>query len=164
MSQTSINSHCPFSGKPIRDDSITTYQGVNIGFCNPCCRDDFATDPKAYPQVLAEYFPDAHMHVYDAANFISNTEWGSKYLANMDRASIKIHATSTPYHWHINNGQEIFVVLAGEVHMHYRHTDGTETQTLLKPGMIAHFEQGAEHLAHPKGLARVLVIERLGSE
>lgn len=164
MSLTSINTHCPFSGKLVESDSITTYEGVEIGFCNPCCRNDFAKDPHKYPQVLAEYFPDSRMHVYEGATFTSETEWGSQHIANMAGTSIKIHATSTPYHWHVNSGQEVFVVLDGEVNMHYRKENGVETQVLLTTGMIAHFEEGAEHMAHPKGLARILVMERLGSE
>lgn len=43
-----INATCPFSGDPIQPDSLTTYEGLVIGFCNPHCRDDFAADPAAY--------------------------------------------------------------------------------------------------------------------
>jgi mannose-6-phosphate isomerase-like protein (cupin superfamily)/YHS domain-containing protein len=163
MTLESINSHCPFSGKPVQSDSITTYQGVNIGFCNPCCRNDFAANPTDFPQVLGEFFPKARINLYDATTFVSEKDWGSLHLANIDRASIKIHSTSQPYHWHVNDGQEIFVVLDGEVDMYYRTSNGKVSSTLLKVGNIAHFEEGAEHVAHPRGLARILVIERLGS-
>ena len=37
-----INKLCPRSGKPVVDDSLTTYRGHVVGFCNPGCRDDFA--------------------------------------------------------------------------------------------------------------------------
>ena len=39
-----INKFCPRSGKPVEDDSLTKYQGHLVGFCNPGCRDDFASD------------------------------------------------------------------------------------------------------------------------
>jgi hypothetical protein len=40
--EDAINTACPWSGKPIRDDSLTTYRGAVVGFCNPGCRDKFA--------------------------------------------------------------------------------------------------------------------------
>ncbi|MGY0216521.1 hypothetical protein ACWJJH_03920 [Endozoicomonadaceae bacterium StTr2] len=41
-----INQNCPRSGKPVKDDSLTEYRGFIVGFCNPGCRDDFASDPQ----------------------------------------------------------------------------------------------------------------------
>lgn len=42
MSKMAINKYCPRSGKPVEADSLTNYNGVVVGFCNPGCRDDFA--------------------------------------------------------------------------------------------------------------------------
>ena len=39
-----INETCPRSGKPVVANSLTTYRGFTVGFCNQHCRDDFATD------------------------------------------------------------------------------------------------------------------------
>lgn len=39
-----INKYCPRSGKLVSDDSLTEYRGYTVGFCNPGCRDDFASD------------------------------------------------------------------------------------------------------------------------
>ena len=39
-----INKYCPRSGKPVADDSLTTYRGHVVGFCNQGCRDNFASD------------------------------------------------------------------------------------------------------------------------
>lgn len=50
-----INKFCPRSGKPVADDSLTTYKGVVVGFCNPHCRDDFR-DNLADRPVDAAYF------------------------------------------------------------------------------------------------------------
>ena len=36
-----INEVCPWSGKPVAADSLTTYRGSVVGFCNPGCRDKF---------------------------------------------------------------------------------------------------------------------------
>ena len=36
-----VNDVCPWSGKPVSDDSLTRYQGQTVGFCNPGCRDKF---------------------------------------------------------------------------------------------------------------------------
>lgn len=38
-----INDRCPWSGKAVQADSLTAYRGQTIGFCNPGCRDKFAT-------------------------------------------------------------------------------------------------------------------------
>ena len=39
--QDCINETCPWSGKPVRADALTLYQGHVVGFCNPGCRDKF---------------------------------------------------------------------------------------------------------------------------
>ena len=33
--QDCINETCPWSGKPVRADALTLYQGHVVGFCNP---------------------------------------------------------------------------------------------------------------------------------
>lgn len=39
-----INKFCPRSGEPVVEDSLTEYRGHTVGFCNPGCRDSFASD------------------------------------------------------------------------------------------------------------------------
>ncbi len=56
------------------------------------------------------------------------------------------------YKWHINDGEEVFVVL-----------DGVEQSSTLVVGDIFYASIGTEHVAHPRGEARVLVIESEGS-
>ncbi len=164
MSIESVNSACPFSGKAVQADSIAEVQGKKIGFCNPGCRDKFQNNPQDYPQVLAEFLPDGRFNHYDGAGFLSVKEWGNRHIANLNGVSVKIHSTSTPYQWHVNTGQEVFVVLDGKVEMRYqRGKDNTCKSVILTAGMIAHMEPGCEHVAYPVGLARVLVIENLGS-
>ncbi|MBZ9603935.1 glutathione S-transferase [Phyllobacterium chamaecytisi] len=36
-----INTTCPWSGDPIKGDSLTLYNGAVVGFCNTGCRDKF---------------------------------------------------------------------------------------------------------------------------
>ena len=52
--EDAINTACPWSGKPIREDSLTTYRGAVVGFCNPGCRDKFATAIAAFEAKLAK--------------------------------------------------------------------------------------------------------------
>lgn len=45
-----LNTTCPRSGRPVAADSLTTYRGHVVGFCNPHCRDDFAAHPELCPE------------------------------------------------------------------------------------------------------------------
>ena len=47
-----INTHCPWSGDPVSADSLTTYSGKVVGFCNPGCRDKFETATRAFDGAL----------------------------------------------------------------------------------------------------------------
>ena len=38
-----INETCPWSGRPVQEDSLTEYDGQVVGFCNTGCRDKFET-------------------------------------------------------------------------------------------------------------------------
>lgn len=53
--EKSINKFCPRSGEVVNDDSLTEYKGHLVGFCNPGCRDDFASD-MANNQSDTDYF------------------------------------------------------------------------------------------------------------
>ena len=54
------------------------------------------------------------------------------------------------------------MVVYGAVDMHYRDA-GQECVRTLTPGTICFAEAGDEHVAHPQGEARMLVIEKEGS-
>ena len=43
-----VNTHCPWSGDPVSEDSLTLYQGKVVGFCNPGCRDKFEKATAAF--------------------------------------------------------------------------------------------------------------------
>lgn len=44
-----INKFCPRSGELVSDGSLTEYRGYTVGFCNPGCRDGFASDIENSP-------------------------------------------------------------------------------------------------------------------
>lgn len=95
-------------------------------------------------------------------SFTAERPWGSLPIASMHGTSVKLHWTDQPYIWHVNDGEEIFAVMDGQVNMHYRE-QGQEHIAHLSPGDIFYAGIGTEHVAHPIGPARILVIEKEGS-
>ncbi len=102
------------------------------------------------------------MKVHRASTFKADRPWGAVDIADMDGITVRLHWTDQPYKWHVNDGEEVFAVLDGRVEMRYRE-NGTERSTLLETGDIFHATVGTEHVAHPIGEARILVVEREGS-
>lgn len=100
--------------------------------------------------------------VTDARRFTADHAWGARDLAEVEGASVRLHWTDRPYRWHVNDGAEVFVVLDGEVEMRWREA-GAERTVRLGPSDMFVAAEGDEHVAHPLGEARVLVIERKGS-
>lgn len=56
--EDAINETCPWSGKPIADNSLTLYRGAVVGFCNPGCRDKFETAVDHFETAPRQRFPD----------------------------------------------------------------------------------------------------------
>ena len=102
------------------------------------------------------------MKVVTAKTFKGSRAWEALPIANMNGITTRLHWTDKPYHWHINDGEEVFVVLDGGVDMHYRKY-GKEGVVRLNAGDIFYASVGTEHVAHPVGEARVLVVETGGS-
>tara|TARA_R110002096_G_scaffold257381_1_gene450854 strand:- start:197093 stop:197404 length:312 start_codon:yes stop_codon:yes gene_type:complete len=102
------------------------------------------------------------MEIIKSKNYTAKKAWGAKDIANMDGITTRLHWADQPYIWHINDGEEVFVVLDGQVQMFYRE-DGVEKSEILAVGDIFYADIGTEHVAHPKGEARILVIEKEGS-
>ena len=100
--------------------------------------------------------------VQDVAAFTAERAWGARDLGDIEGASIRLHWTNEPYVWHVNDGREVFVVLDGTVRMRWREK-GQEFERLLGPSDIFVAEVGEEHIAEPRGEARILIIERRGS-
>ena len=51
--EDAVNETCPWSGKPIAEDSLTRYAGAVVGFCNPGCRDKFETAVRHFEGALS---------------------------------------------------------------------------------------------------------------
>ena len=80
----------------------------------------------------------------------------------MNGITTRLHWTDKPYKWHVNDGEEVFVVLDGVVEMRFMEEE-QEKATILNVGDIFYASVGTEHVAHPNGEARILVIEKEGS-
>ena len=102
------------------------------------------------------------MKVIRSRDFKAERAWGAQDIANMGGTTTRLHWTDEPYQWHVNDGAEVFAVLGGVVDMHYRE-GGVEHVVTLAAGDIFYAEVGCEHVAHPRGEARILVVEREGS-
>lgn len=103
------------------------------------------------------------MKVIRSRQFKADRPWGAEQIANMAGTTTRLHWTDQPYRWHVNDGDEVFAVLDGTVDMHYRQS-GVEHRVTLETGDVFFAEAGCEHVAHPHGEARILVVEREGSE
>ena len=115
----------------------------------------FGADVKPQPNL-------ASMKIIRTKSWTGERAWAALDIANMNGITTRLHWTDQPYKWHVNDGQEVFVVLDGQVRMHYRE-DGVEQVALLEVGDIFYATVGTEHVAHPQGVARILVVETEGS-
>ena len=102
------------------------------------------------------------MEIIRSKQFLAERAWGARDIANMNGVTTRLHWTDQPYKWHINDGEEVFAVLDGKVEMFYRQ-NGQEFSEILETGDIFYACVGTEHVAHPIGEARILVIEKEGS-
>lgn len=102
------------------------------------------------------------MNFLTASEFTGQRAWDAQSIAEIDGASVRLHWTDEAYIWHENDGEEVFVVLDGEVDMQFRQRDNEEVRR-MQPGDICHARAGDEHKAVSLGAARILVIERKGS-
>lgn len=102
------------------------------------------------------------MRVISPTDFTGQDAWDALDIEQIDGATVRLHWTDAPYKWHVNDGPEVFVVLDGRVNMWTRTEEGEKCWP-LKAGDIFHAEAGDEHVAHPDGVARILVVERAGS-
>ncbi|CAG9216473.1 Cupin [Paraburkholderia tropica] len=106
------------------------------------------------------------MKIIRSKNFTAERAWGALDIANLNGTTVRLHWTDQPYKWHVNDGEEVFAVLDGIVEMHYRERSGegiSEHVAVLETGDVFYAQVGCEHVAHPRGEARILVIEKEGS-
>ena len=102
------------------------------------------------------------MQIFRSKKFKPEQAWDAKEIANMNGITTRLHWTDQPYKWHINDGEEVFVVLDGTVEMFFKE-NGIKKSEILETGDIFYAAIGTEHVAHPHGEARILVVESEGS-
>ncbi len=102
------------------------------------------------------------MKIIRSRSFTASRPWGALDIASMNGITTRLHWTDQPYKWHVNDGEEVFAVLDGRVEMRYRDAQG-EHSTILETGDVFYASAGTEHVAHPIGEARILVVESEGS-
>lgn len=100
------------------------------------------------------------MQVHDTRALSGPVDWSGPTLPAIGTAVAKLRWINTPFRWHCNSGRELFLVLDGTVDMHVRAgADGPVEVVTLTPGKLILIEDGEHHVAHPRGEARILVVE-----
>ena len=102
------------------------------------------------------------MKIIRSKEFQPENAWDALDIANIKGVTVRLHWTDKPYKWHVNDGEEVFAVLSGGVEMFYR-INGDEFSSILNAGDIFYASIGTEHVAHPIGEAKILVVEHEGS-
>ena len=103
------------------------------------------------------------MEIIRGKKFTASTAWTGRDIANMNGIKTKLRWTDQPYKWHTNDGEEVFVVLDGEVEMFFKEGN-VEKSVILNSGDIFFASVGTEHFAKPNGQARLLIVEDENSE
>ena len=104
----------------------------------------------------------AYVKVIRSKELTGSRPWAAIDIANMEGTTTRVHWANQPYWWHANDGEEVFAVLDGTVDMYYREA-GVEKVVILEAGDVFFADIGCEHVAHPRGEAHILVVEREGS-
>ncbi len=86
MTSLAVNTTCPWSGGPVSPDSLTTYQGRVVGFCNPGCRDKFDSAVSHLDQALSK----AHAHAPMKAGFVRLTHYNRWMNENLFRTAAQL--------------------------------------------------------------------------
>lgn len=102
------------------------------------------------------------MKIIRSKDFRAEKAWQSIPIMNIKGTTVKLHWTDKPYKWHVNDGEEVFAVMDGRVQMYFKEKN-QEKSVILEIGDIFFASRGTEHVAHPLGEARILVVEREGS-
>jgi mannose-6-phosphate isomerase-like protein (cupin superfamily) len=116
------------------------------------------SDPYNRDEVMGE----GTSKIIRSREFKGTRAWDALPVAAMNGITTRLHWTNEPYEWHVNDGAEVFAVLDGKVEMRYR-VDGDERSVELEAGDVFYAGVGCEHVAHPIGEARILVVEKEGS-
>ncbi|SMQ63227.1 hypothetical protein SAMN06297468_0823 [Altererythrobacter xiamenensis] len=79
---------------------------------------------------------------------------------NFENATIKFRRIESSFEWHENEGQELFMVLDGELQMLVREFGSTDERVeFMAAGDIMLLEKGDSHVARPNGSVKVMFVE-----
>ena len=70
------------------------------------------------------------VEIIRSKEFKAGRAWGAKDIANMNGITTRLHWTDQPYKGHVNDGEEVFVVLDGIVEMLFKE-NGAEKSVVL---------------------------------
>lgn len=100
------------------------------------------------------------MQLFDSAALSGPHEWSGPTMTGIGNAVVKPRWINSSFRWHCNTGGELFMVIDGRVDMHIRNGPDAPVEIVaLGPGQMVLIEDGEEHVAHPHGDARILVVE-----
>lgn len=105
------------------------------------------------------------MRRFDTATLSGPEDWSGPTMTGIGNAVAKLRWINSAFRWHRNTGAELFLVLDGEVEMHVRKNPAADAEIVtLTPGQLLLIADGEEHVAYPRGEARVLVVEQEDSD
>ena len=139
----------------------TGMDGTDAGAATFCQARSAAQNRVPMTAVKTMTTTSAH-RVVRSSSFTAERAWGAVDIAEMNGITVRLHWTDQPYKWHTNDGQEVFAVMDGRVDMHVRTAKGVDVVELAE-GDVFYAGVGCEHVAHPQGAARILVVETKGS-
>lgn len=87
-------------------------------------------------------------------------DWRGFQFLGFEHATIKFRRIESSFDWHENEGQELFMVLDGELQMFVRESGNTDESVVpMAAGDIMLLEEGDSHVARPNGSVKVMFIE-----
>ena len=86
------------------------------------------------------------MQSWSSKDFTADRAWGALDIANFSGTTVRSLDRTNLYIWYINDGQEVFAVMDGQVAMHVK-VDGEEQIIMLNAGDI--FYAGWDASASP---------------
>ena len=86
--------------------------------------------------------------------------WSPKIAGELNDCYVKRAKFRGEFVWHHHEAEdELFLVVAGTMRMHFRERDGTERQALVRPGEFCIVPRGMEHKPSSDDEVQVLLLE-----
>lgn len=89
--------------------------------------------------------------------------WQQRVIAEMNDYQFKVAKLEGEFIWHAHGDtDETFIVLDGELHIHFRGAPTGDGCIVLRAGQMAVVPKGVEHKPHAYGEVKLLLIEPRG--